>query len=355
MAKVTIKDIAARTGVSISTVSRVMNGNPSVAPEITESVLAAARELGYRTASPAAPLNEAPGRRIALILPTFANSYYPSIAEGVIDTAREKGLTVTVLLFNSDYDLELSCLELLSRSPVDGLIFAPGDDRVPLERFPSLKNVPLVIAARRAVLPGVPHVYADNVSAGYIATKYMLRLQRKRIALFLNFWGDSIHDFATFEERYSTGKQGACTAFDRYTGYRRALEEENIPFDPDLLVYSGFTHEAGYSAAQELLASPNRFDGVLITNDRCATGVVQLFNEQGIEVPNQVSVICFNGGLLASAVTPSLTMIEQDNYRLGKEAAEQLSALMEGRPAEDRMIDVRLVIKSSTAMGSGEI
>lgn len=352
MAKITIKDIAAASGVSISTVSRVINGNPSVDPAIAERVLAAARQLGYRTSPQVLPPSGKSVSRIALILPTFSNSYFPSIAEGVIDTARANGQMVSVMIFNGDYDQELECLEQLSLAPTDGIIIAPGDERVPLEQFPALKNIPLVIAARRKVLPGVPHIYADNISAGYIATKYLLRLQRRNIALFLNFWGDEIRDYKTFLEKYNSPARGACTAFDRYTGYIKALEEEGIPFNPDFLVFSGFTHEAGYAAAQELLASPTRFDALLITNDRCATGALRLLNEQGIEVPGQVSIICFNGGLLASTVTPALTMIEQDNYRLGAEAATRLNELMHNRPAEDRMIDVRLVIKGSTAMAA---
>ncbi len=352
MAKVTIKDIAAAAGVSISTVSRAINGNPSVDPGIAERVLTAARQLGYRTAPQVLPPSGKSISRIALILPTFSNSYYPSISEGVIDTARANGQTVTVMIFNGEYEQELECLEQLSLAPPDGIIIAPGDERVPLDHYPVLKNIPMVIAARREVVPGLPHIYADNISAGYIATKYLLRLQRRNIALFLNFWGDDIHDYKTFLERYNSSARGACTAFDRYTGYVRALEEEGIPFHPDFLVFSGFTHEAGYAAAQELLASPTRFDAILVTNDRCATGVLRLLNEQGIEVPGQVSMICFNGGLLASTVTPALTMIEQDNYQLGVEAANQLNKLMHNQPAEDRMIDVRLVIKGSTAMAT---
>lgn len=87
-----------------------------------------------------------------------------------------------------------------------------------------------------------------------------------------------------------------------------------------------------------------------MSNDRCATGVLRLFNEQGLHVPSQVSMICFNGGLISSVVTPALTMIEQNNYEVGVQAATQLNELICGRPARDVKIDVNLVIKGSTAL-----
>lgn len=347
MAKVTIKDVAQLAGVSLSTVSRVLNHNQSVDPALAEKVLSAARELDYRP-SMSPPSGQM--KQIALILPTLENSYYSSIAAGIIDTARKNGQNVIVMQTNSAPDSDRQCFQAIARSAVDGIIFSGRDGTNPLEGFPELTRIPVVITARRQVVPGVPHIYADNISAGYIATKYLLRLRRRKIALLLNFWTDNIHDYGAFLQQYNSPAQGTCTAFDRYTGYRTALQEEGLAVDPELVLFSGFSHESGYASAQELLGKALDFDAVLVSNDRCATGVLRLFNEQGINVPNQVSIICFNGGLMSSVVSPALTMIEQNNYELGVQSAIQLNKLLNGHPAHDVKLDVKLVIKGSTAL-----
>ncbi len=348
MVKVTIKDVAKRAGVSLSTVSRVLNRNPNVDAALAEKVLSAARELGYR-AGASHTAAQRPGQ-IALILPELRDSYYTSIAAGVIDTAHQNGQNVVVMQTNADRDTEAGYVERLLNSDFDGIIFAGNDGSDLLERFPALTCLPIVVAVRRQVLPGVPHVYSDNVSTGYMATKYLLRLRRRKIALMVNFWTNDIRDYETFLKVYNSPAQGACTAFDRYTGYCQALAEEGLEVDPELILFSGFTHEAGYASAQELLSRPRECDAVLVSNDRCATGVLRLFREQGINVPDQVSIICFNGGLMSNVVIPSLTMIQQNNYDVGVHSAQQLNELLHGRPAHDVKIDVSLVIKGSTAL-----
>lgn len=353
MGKITIRDVAQRAGVSLSTVSRVLNHNQSVAPELVKKVLAAAQELDYRPGMSSAPLTASQFKQIALILPTLENSYYSAIAAGIIDTARNYGQNVIVMQSNADHELEQQCLRKLSQMTVDGIIFSGSDAYNPLNSFPSLMRVPTVITARRRVAPNLPHVYADNVSAGYIATKYLLRLRRRRIALLLNFWTNDILDYETFLERYHSPAQGTCTAFDRYTGYCNALEEEGLPVEPELIAFSGFSHESGYASAQELLGKSLDFDAVLVSNDLCATGVLRLFNEQGIHVPGQVSIICFNGGLMSSVVSPALTIVAQNNYELGVQSTEQLNKLLCGEPASDIKLDVKLVIRGSTALAAG--
>lgn len=351
MAKVTIKDVALKAGVSLSTVSRVLNQNQSVDPALAEKVIAAVRELDYRSGI-SASLTANPMKQIALILPTLENSYYSSIAAGIIETAQANGQSVTIMLTEPRRDAELKCFQTIMQSATDGIIYSGSIGYNPLNDFPELSRIPMVVAARRKVVPDAPHVYADNISAGYIATKYLLRLRRKKIALLLNFWTDDIHDYSNFMDQYNSPARGVCTAFDRYTGYCRALEEEGLSVDPELILFSGFSHESGYASAQELLGKAVDFDSVLVSNDRCATGVLRMFNEQGINVPNQVSIICFNGGLMSSVVSPALTMIEQNNYELGVQAAVQLNNLFHGQPAQDVKLDVKLVIKGSTSLMS---
>ena len=347
MAKITIKDISRKAGVSLATVSRVLNGNAHVDPVLAERVLAAARSLNYT----GPVLHGHNGvRRIALIIPALENSYYSSIADGIIDRARGNGQEVIIMNTKADPGIEADCFRQILLSGADGIIFSGTTSDDPLKLYPGLEHIPMVIAARRLVSPGIPHIYQDNEAAGYIAAKYMLRLRRRRIALMMNFWGDRIRDYETFLKEYHSPAQGACTAFDRFTGYCRALQEEGLSVDPNMICFGGFSHESGYQGAHALLTGMHEFDGILVPNDRCATGVLRLFREQGIGVPEDVSLICFNSGLIANVVSPDLTTIEQNNYELGAQAAAQLNELIEGRSAKDVRLDVKLTVRGSTAL-----
>ena len=348
MNKVTIRDVAALAGVSISTVSRVFNNNPKVDPVMAEKVRAAAAQINYRPAV----VRPAPGERtgrIACIVPALENTYYSSITSGIIDTARKYGQSVIVMTTDSDRDVEEECFRSVTGGAVDGIIFASSNSMDPIARFPALRDIPMVIAARSRLTDGVPHVYADNEEAGYIAAKYLLRLNRRRIALFLSFWDRSIRSAEQFEELHAGGRRGAFTAFERFDGYRRALEEEGVEYDPRMLVFSGYGFEDGYRDAQKLLTGAVDFDAVLTPNDRMAAGVLKLFNEQQLKCPEQISMVCFNGGLLSRVTVPTMTVVRQDNYDLGVKAVEQLNKVIEGEKAENIKLSVSLYIQGSTA------
>lgn len=348
MKKITMQTVAARAGVSVATVSRVFNGNERVDPSIIQRVRAAAQELGYRpTVNPTLLAEKA--QQIALIVPTIENSYYSSIATGVIDAAQQNGHRVTVLLSGAAHEQEMKCLSELNGTGIIGIIYAGRSGRMLREGLPGLQSIPMVIAARRCVKPGVPHIYADNEKAGYLATKYLLRLKKRRIALFLNFWTSDIKDYQSFL-RVPPPLHGAFTAYDRYDGYCRALYEAGISPDPSLIFFGGYSHEDGFRGAEALLSGNTEFDAVLTPNDQFATGLIHMLDRQHIRVPEQLSVICLNGGLLSNVVTPPLTYIEQDNYGLGVQAAAQLNELLCGRPGHDVKMDVSLVIRDSTAM-----
>lgn len=350
MAKITIKDVATESGVSISTVSRVLNNNPKVDPALTRKVMDAAQRLGYRPSIAAHSIRSERTNQIAFVVPALENTYFSTIASGIIDTAREYDQNVIVMTTHSDIKQEEECLHSLSTAYIDGIIFASSNGQDPTVRFPSLTSIPTVIAARRHIADGIPHVYADNENAGYIATKYLLRLNRKKIALFANFWGRHISSLEEFWNQYNSDARGGFTALDRYTGYRRALDEEYVPFDPNLIIFSGYSFDDGYQDAQNLLASAVDFDAILAPNDRVGAGILRLLNEQGIRVPGQISVICFNGGLMANVVSPPLTLIQQDNYQLGVQAVHQLNAVIRGEQPQNVCLGIAMKIQSSTSL-----
>lgn len=342
--KVNIRAVAAQAGVSPATVSRVLNGNAAVDPRLASRVLAAVGALGYRPAAPRGPRS----RQIVFIVPQLEGTYYSAVLDGLIDAGVREGFGITAMTSHADPAREEECLRAACSSTTAGVVFAPATARNPYDLLPTLKSIPLVVTGPRRLMEGVPHIYQDNFFAGYAATKYLLRLGHRRMAFVVNFWLDHIHSYGEFLQEYHSPVRDRFSAYDRYAGFCKALEEEGLAPDPDLIAFGGFSYESGYDTARQLLASSVSFDAMLAPNDRFGAGAMKGLREQGIRVPEQVSLVCLNGGMLSEMVFPTLTMVELNNRKMGSEAVRQIGRLLRGESASDVKIDARLIIKNST-------
>lgn len=341
--KSTLRLVAARAGVSPATASRTLNGNSSVDKELARRVFAAAQELGYQFSGPSKGKNS-----ITFIAPAIASTYFSYTVTGVIEEAREAGYHVNLMLSGSDPEQELDCLRSARGPDTAGIILAPVSRRDPRQAAPELAGLPIVITGPRHIADGLVHVHLNNEEAAYLSTRYLLRLGRRRIAFVIYYWADQIFSYQDFIADYSASDHGCFTAYDRYSGYCRALEEAGLVADPALLAFGGFSYDSGYSCARKLLASGADFDAVIVPNDRCGVGFLNLLQEQGFRVPGQVSLVCLNGDLISKIVSPTLTSISSSDYEIGRRSAQQLLRLIRGEPAQDVQIDAKLSIESST-------
>ncbi len=341
--KTNIREVAAHADVSPATASRALNGNASVDAELAQRVFASARALGYHVNKP-----ETRKQSIALILPGISNTYYSHTATGVIDAARKAGYLVNIMLSDANPDQELECLIKASGSNTAGIIIAPVTDRDPRTASAALAYMPIVVTGPRFIADGLIHVHLNNNEAAYLCTRYLLRLGRKNIAFFIHYWAEHIHNYEDFIKKYQSSNHGLFTAHDRYEGYCRALREAGLEPNPSLLAFGGFSYEAGYSCARQLLASDIDFDAVIVPNDRCGAGILNSLQEQGFNVPSQVSLVCLDSDLVAKVMSPRLTSISSVDYEIGQHCAEQLFHLINGEPAHDVEISAKLQIKNST-------
>ena len=341
--KPNIRQVAAHAGVSPATVSRVLNGNAAVDAALAQRVFASARTLGY-------PISKAvEGKKnIVLILPGISNTYYSHTATGIIDVANRAGYRVNILLSNSDPDQETECLINACSSDTAGIIIAPVTNRDPRAASPTLSHIPIVVTGPRYIADGLIHVHLDNEEAAYLSTRYLLRLGRKRIAFIIYYWADHIRNYEDFIKEYETSNHGCFTAYDRYTGYCRALKEAGLEPDPSLMIFGGFSYDSGYYCVKQLLVSGVAFDAMIVPNDRCGAGVLNFLQEQGFKVPEQVSLVCLDSDLIAKVVSPKLTSISSVDYTIGQHCAQQLIRLINGEPAHDVEIDAKLLIENST-------
>ncbi len=261
-----ITDVAKRAGVSISTVSRVLNntGHP-VKPETRERVLESVRELGFRPNDLARGLLLKKTRTVGLIIPDISNPYYPELSLGVEATASEHGYAVIFCNTSRRADKLEHYVDVLLQKRADGIIIAGGGtDFAPVSQALSDFDVEVAVIGRHGL--GFPSVQVDNDRAAYEATAHLADLEHRRIA-------------------FISGPLNLTSVQDRLHGYRRCLEERGIPQDDRLVREGNFEAESGYSAALSLLQSSVSPTAIFAANDRMAFGVIAAASDLGLGSP----------------------------------------------------------------------
>jgi len=331
----TLKDVAARAGVSIKTVSNVVNERPYVTDDTRERVLTAINALHYHPNLSARHLRTGHLGVLALAIPDLSNTYFADIGKTVGAAAANHGYTVLLDHTGGDRAGESLAINGLRPHLIDGVILSPL--ALDLEDLrPERVAVPLVLLGER--LFGVPydHVAPDNIAAARLATTHLIALGRRRIA-------------AIGAQDTDSGATGRL----RLRGYFDALEEGGRVVDPDLLAPVASFHRAdGAQAMRQLLALDDPPDAVFCFNDLLALGAIRALHDAGLSVPTDVAVVGYDDieeGLFA---TPSLTTIAPDKEEIGRVAVSMLVARIEGGrldPPARVETPFQLVVRESTA------
>lgn len=349
MDRITITEVAQLAGVSIATVSRVLNGK-TVRPAYKEKVLSAMRSLDYAPLPGCGRSARVSARNLGMLVPDLGNNYYARIVNSAVMRAHEQGRNITVASCDGEKGLEGAMLEQLASNPVDAILYCPVSSPVLMPDSEILGHRPVVVVARRGVMPGRPHVYSDNVKGGYISTKYLRRLGRRQIAVLMGFWNPEkeFDDPGALLAYLGTPICGAYSSLDRLEGHRKALEEDGLPLSPEMLQVSGYEFGSGYEAAKSLMARMVPIDAIIAPNDAVAAGVIRFLSEQHVAVPEEISVIGYDDSAIAMMTTPTLTSIRQDMRLIGSAAVDLALELLQGKAVEDVIVDVSLSIRKST-------
>lgn len=321
----TLHDVAAVAGVSIKTVSNVVNEYEHIRPSTREKVLKAIRELDYRPNISARSLRSGRSGVIGLALPELSLSYFAELADAVIREAEKRHLVVLIeQTGRGDRNKEIALLSSPRLQLTDGLIFSPlGMDSEDMAHL----NVdyPLVLLGERIFGGPVDHVTMKNVGAARAATAHLLDRGRRRIAVIGALEGESLGSAAL-----------------RVQGYRQALEEVGAAVDESLLRYvTGWHRLDGARAMRELLASGVQFDAVFGLNDTLALGAMRVLQEVGVRIPEDVVVIGFDGLDETRYSLPTLSTIDPGRDEIAATAVrvlvERIAAKAEsikGKPGE---------------------
>lgn len=310
---VTLKDIAKKTGVSLTTVSLVLNqdSDSRISESTRNKVLEVAKELGYKSSraiqTPLFPIHPT----IGLVITDIRNPFFTELSSAIEDVASRYGYNIILCNTHENLKKESEFLEVLSRRPVDGLIIAPVDAQdSDLEDFLK-RDIPVVLVDR--YLPGVETntVLIDNVEGGFIATDYLIRLGHTRIGIL------QINANTT-------------TGLDRVTGYLNAFQAHGLPVDERLIVKSSYTVDDGREAVRELLSLIPPPTAIFASGGTSAVGAMLEFREQKIRLPHDISFVRFDDEYWAQFTDPPLTVVAQPIQQIGTEAAQLLIQLIQG-------------------------
>ena len=327
----TIREVSRMAGVSATTVSRVLNGSAPVSDGTRERVLDAVRELDYHPNAFARGLVTNRSGGIGVTVNDFSSPFFGPILQGIEQVVEEAGMHLMVASGHARADDERQAIEFLRSRRADALILyqegLDDDELIALARAE-----PALVALGRSV-PEIADrcVDLDNEAGGWLATRHLIENGHRRIA-------------------HVSGPLRMHDGRERLIGYRRALTEAGIPFDPALLVEADFMEPGGFEAARRLLSRdlPEPVTAIFAANDESAAGVLAGLRAAGLSVPNDISLVGYDDLPLARYLHPGLTTVRQPLHDMGRAAAHVALARLDGNETEvRRRFEPQLVVRSS--------
>jgi LacI family transcriptional regulator len=331
--RVTIREVAEAAGVSIATVSRVLNGRDDVSPETRELVSRIIRERGYTANRSARSLSAGRTGLVGVLVPMVYPAYFAAILSGAAEALHEQDLRLLLSPTEHEHDREVSLLDRLMHGMTDGaLIILPEESSEELERLLDEGYRFVVLDPLWPLNGRIPSVSAAHTSGADQAMRHLLGLGHRRIAQI-------------------TGPRGWVATEERRRGYHAALADAGILPDPALEVEASPEIPPGREAAGFLLDLPDPPTAIFAFNDNLAIGVLQAARARGLRVPEDLSVVGFDDVEHATVVTPMLTTVRQPLAEMGRTAVSLLVRLLEGQRFETLHVELatRLVVRESTA------
>ncbi|UCD53181.1 MAG: LacI family DNA-binding transcriptional regulator [Phycisphaerales bacterium] len=330
----TLKAIAKQLGVSVTTVSRALNGKAEIygiSKKTEEAVLRAAKKLRFSPDPVARGLRLNQTLSIGLLIPDIANPYFAEIAKNVEMAARRAAYSVILCDSQESTDLEVESLALLRGRKVDGLVIAPvGQSARHLEELQD-GGLPVVVIDRHFPRLKLPYVVSDNYKGALDATNHLIERGHRTIAC--------VQGLA----RTSPNR-------DRVRGYQASLKKHGIAADASLVVGSGFGEENGYVHAKLLLTKKRGITAILALSNLIALGILRALSEDGLKVPGDISIICFDDQPYCAYLNTPMTTVDQDNEQMGQIAVRLLLEQIQspGKPGgEGIMLPTRLIERAS--------
>lgn len=325
-----IQQVAKYAGVSVATVSRVLNGQDKVAVKTKLKVEEAIQHLNYEPSMLGRNLRNSESRIVLILIPTISNPFYFEIIKGIENMALSQNYNILLCETDSSPEKEDIYFDLVRKKMADGIISM--DPAVNVETLKTLSEKYAIIqCSEYGGGIDIPYVTIDSEEASYRAVKHLIQMGHRRIALMNS------------DEKF-------LYARERRMGYQRALEEHGIPLNKEYIFYTkelGF--EQGQQAMKKILQLKERPSAVFAVSDLLAIGALKEINAAGLRVPEDVAVVGFDKIDFSNMTNPTLTTVAQPMYKMGTIAATMLIDKIQGRHVDSVVLEHELVIRESTS------
>ena len=310
MKPVTLKEIAEKLNISVTTVSKALKDYSDVSPKTKALVKELAATLNYTPNSFAVNLRTKESKTIGLVIPEVVHHFFSNVIKGIISEAEKEGYLVIILQSNESYELEKKQVELLMSHRVDGILISLANGTADFKHLNAVieQDKPLVMFDKIAKLVKCSKIIIDDQKAAYMATQHLIDTGCKRIAHF-------------------RGPLLPQNSIDRFLGYKKALLDNGMEYDPSLVYLNDCDENSfddGKMNAAKLYQEQKGVDGIFINTDMVAIGAISEFNRLGVKIPEEISIVGFSNWFMSSVISPTITTIDQPGYVMGQTAFKQL-------------------------------
>ena len=339
MKPTTLKDIAQKLNISVSTVSKALKDYDDVSPATRAAVVKMVEKMNYIPNSVAVNLRTQRTKTIGVIIPTIVHQFFSKVIDGIMEEAEKHGYFVITVLSNEKLESEKKQLNLLQQKRVDGILLSLSNETYRYDHLEAIiqNRTPIVMFDKISKVVNCSKVVIDDQLAAYNAVKYLIDKGYRRIA---HFRGPLIPQIS----------------IDRFLGYKRALLDNGIAFDSSLVYIceNNDDFKDGYSNALKLLEEHDDVDAIFTITDVVAAGLIKCLIERGIKIPENISVFGFSDWFMSSVITPTLSTIEQPGFEMGRKATEILIEEIENQnnkisySYQNIVLPTKLIIRNST-------
>ena len=331
--KITLKDVAREAGLSVTMVSRVLGNYGYFSEETKSKVLKAAEKLNYKPDVIARGFKTRQTKAIGAVVSDVLTFFFTTLVRGIEDVASQSGYSV--ILCNSDEDAikERGYLLALYERNVDGLIVSPSTGNHSYLKKLSRGGMPLVLVDRGIRGLKVSTVLVDNEAGSYEAVNYLMSLGHRRIGII-------------------TGLKGVTTSKERLAGYKKALEENHISLEPELIKGGDYRREKANQVTEEFLKMKHPPTALFVSNEPMASGALLALRKNKVKIPEEMAIIGFDDPVWTPLTEPALTTVSQPSYSMGTLACQDLLKEIKGVshskiPSEDIILKPKLIIRES--------
>ncbi len=331
MARVTIRDVANKAGVSTTTVSHVVNETRFVEETTRIRVQEVIQELGYKVNVAARSLRAGKTQTLGLVIPDASNLFFAEFSRKIEDFGFKAGYNVIICNTDNKSDKESAYLEALVSKQVDGVIFISSGGDVNHLRTLAENEIPVVIADRELPMDLADVVLLDNEQAGFDITNHLLTLNHREIACI-------------------TGPSNFSPSRQRLTGFVRAHKEWGVSYHPELITFGKFSLTSGFTSFDQIWQQDLKPTALFVFSDMMAIGAMKNAHSKGVRVPEDLSVVGFDNIELASACVPSLTTYEQPVEAMAETIVDLMLDRIKNKSMRARKVMFRgsLIIREST-------